>query len=256
MSGGTTMAVVHNKFESINDKIDNNKQQLFKTYIISLACALVSFALMYLSAYLNNYFFFIVFLAITIMFVVSWYKKLAAYRVQTSINSVGAEGEELAVTYLKILDNNYHIIPNAILNYGEKRSETDVIVVGPTGVFIVEIKNYKGFIQGNTSDHNLVQIKTDNYGNSFEKPFYNPVKQVGTHRYTLNGVLNSNGINTNINICVFFTNKEACVNIVNDNGSDCAIITDCHTLIEYIRNRNVVFNADEIDAIVKSIIPN
>lgn len=250
------MAVVHNKFESINDKIKSNKQQLFKTYIILLACALVSFALMYLSAYLNNYFFTIVFLAITFILVVSWYKKLAAHRAQTSIDSVGAEGEELALTYLKILDNNYHIVPNAILNYGEKRSEIDTIVIGPTGVFIVEVKNYKGFISGNTSDHNLMQIKTDNYGNSFENPFYNPVKQVGTHRYTLNGVLKSNGINTNINICVFFTDKEANVNIINDDGSDCAIITDYHTLIEYIRNRETVLNTGETEAIVNSIIKN
>lgn len=250
------MAVVHNKFESINDKINRNKQQLFKTYIILLACALVSFALMYLSAYLNNYFFTIVFLAITFILVVSWYKKLAAHRAQTSIDSVGAEGEELVLAYLKILDNNYHIVPNAILNYGEKRSEIDTIVIGPTGVFIVEVKNYKGFISGNTSDHNLMQIKTDNYGNSFEKPFYNPVKQVGTHRYTLNGVLKSNGINTNINICVFFTDKEANVNIINDDGSDCAIICDYHTLIDYIKNRETVLNTGETEAIVNSIIKN
>ena len=250
------MAVIHNNFESINDKINNNKRKLLKDYLILLACAMASFGLVYLFSYFNNYFFSIVFLVITIVIVISWYKRLAAHRAQTAIDSAGAEGEDVVLSYLQILDNNYHIVPNAILYYGEKRSEIDVIVVGPTGVFIVEVKNYKGFIQGNTSDHNLLQIKTDNYGNSFEKPFYNPVKQVGTHRYTLNGVLNSNGINTNINICVFFTNKEARVNIVNDNDSDCAIFTDYHTLIEYIQNRNVALNADEIDAIVNSIIPN
>ena len=69
--------------------------------------------------------------------------------------------------------------------------------------------------------------------------------EINEHTMTL--TLN---INTNINICVFFTN------IVNDNDSDCAIFTDYHTLIEYIQNRNVVLNADEIDAIVNSIIKN
>ena len=124
----------------------------------------------------------------------------------------------------------------------------------PTGIYICEVKNYKGFIYGNTSDQNLIQVKRDNYGNTFENPFYNPCKQVATHRYTLNGVLNDFGIDDiYINTCVFFTNPEASINIVNDNDCDCKIVTDGGYLVNHIRSGEEILQSWDVAAIVDDI---
>lgn len=249
------MAIVHENFESINDKIKDRHKQTIKDYIISFISAFICYILAFVFVNRST-FLFLVFAIAVFTIIYNFSKRLKKRKEQESILSSGASGENLAVTYLQVLDNNYHIIPNAVLNYGEKSNEIDLIVVGPTGIFIIEVKNYVGFIHGNTSDQNLMHAKTDKYGNSFEDTFYNPVKQVGTHRYTLNGFLNANNINQYINTCVFFTNKECQVNIVNNDNSDCMIFRNYHELISCINNREVTLNSNDVETIVNCIIPN
>ncbi len=59
-------------------------------------------------------------------------------------------------------------------------SETDFVVLGPNGVFIVEAKNYGGSITGNAADERLTQIKGHGK-HTHEDTFYNPLRQVSTH---------------------------------------------------------------------------
>ncbi|MBE6550568.1 MAG: NERD domain-containing protein [Ruminococcaceae bacterium] len=150
---------------------------------------------------------------------------------EIDILKAGMEGEESALTIFKVLPDTYHIFTNCELSYGEKHSETDIIVVGPTGVFIVEVKNHKGIIVGNASDKNLLQFKHSSdynnyiiYGNTrVAKEFYNPVKQIGTHIWCLSNILQDRHIRTWVSGCVLFINNEANMQISDRSDSNIPI---------------------------------
>lgn len=52
------------------------------------------------------------------------------------------------------------------------------VVVNKYGVFIFEVKNYKGQLYGNEDDYNWKKYKDDGYGNTFVKEVKNPIKIV------------------------------------------------------------------------------
>lgn len=248
------MAVVHRDFLSGQGNTQRNENSMRKSYWMLTVVGICSF---FGGSYLGNLGFSVlpyVFWLIAVLCVALCYSKFKTYQKNKDIFASGDEGESLAIAYLEVLDRNFHIIPNAVLKYGEKRSEMDTIVIGPTGVFIIEVKNYKGIIEGNMSDHNLKQTKPDNYGKMFTKTFYNPCKQVATHRYTLNGVLRVSGISTYINICVFFANKDAQLSVNNDNNSDCKIFQDYSKLVNYIKSGKNSLPEDRVRDIINCIV--
>lgn len=61
---------------------------------------------------------------------------------------------------------------------GEKYSQTDLVVISPVGVIVLEIKDYSGWIFGNGFHEHWTQVLA--YGNEKYR-FYNPVKQNEGH---------------------------------------------------------------------------
>lgn len=47
--------------------------------------------------------------------------------------------------------SNYNVINNVVLEWGDKTSQIDHIVISSFGIFVIEIKNQKGWILG--SEH-------------------------------------------------------------------------------------------------------
>lgn len=117
----------------------------------------------------------------------------------------GLDGEELALTMLCVLKNDCHIYTNLRIPYDGKESETDIIVVAPHTVTIVEVKNYKRALTGDWSDEHLLKAKHDDTDDSDE--VYNPVKQVATHVYRLSHYLREHGVNARVNRCVLFVGE-------------------------------------------------
>lgn len=125
------------------------------------------------------------------------------------ILSAGVSGESSAVKMLaNALPENYRCITNLRVYHDGKTSEMDLVVVGDTGVFVVEIKNLKGVISGNYDDLNLQHIKRRE-----EKTLYNPVKQVSTHVDRLSRFLRDKGINVWVNGAVYFNSPDAILEI-------------------------------------------
>ena len=52
------------------------------------------------------------------------------------------------------------------------------MVVNKYGVFIIEVKNYKGELVGNEDDYEWEKYKTTDAGNTYEKTVKNPIRQV------------------------------------------------------------------------------
>lgn len=62
-----------------------------------------------------------------------------------------------------------------------KTSEIDVIMFHPKGLFVIESKNYSGWIFGNESTKQWTQILPAGRGRSHKERFYNPIMQNKTH---------------------------------------------------------------------------
>jgi hypothetical protein len=129
------------------------------------------------------------------------------------IIKVGMKGEEKAKDLAMSLDENHHVFTNLQLEYEGKTSETDIIVVGHSGLFIIEIKNHNGTIVGTGGEKFWTQHKVGRKGGEYSKQLYSPEKQVKTHVYRLSKILKDNHIHTWVQGMVYFINSEVRINI-------------------------------------------
>lgn len=136
----------------------------------------------------------------------------------TDILVSGISGERIAAKVLAALPDGYTVFQNVMVSYGDKKSEIDNIVVGKSGVFIVEVKNHNGHIVGNLEDTYWTQYKVGRGGTPYTNEMYNPVRQVGTHIYCLANYLRQEGINTYIQGMVYFVNRTCQLNLVGNSN--------------------------------------
>jgi len=62
-----------------------------------------------------------------------------------------------------------------------KTSEIDVVMFHHKGLFVIESKNYSGWIFGNENNRQWTQTLPNGYGESHKERFYNPIMQNKTH---------------------------------------------------------------------------
>ena len=95
----------------------------------------------------------------------------------------GKYGEYLSYHYLrdysnlggKFLFNTYLPMEN------NRTTEIDLILLYPFGIFVIESKNYSGWIFGNENDKYWTQVLSTGKGKSEKKRFYNPIAQNKGH---------------------------------------------------------------------------
>ena len=78
---------------------------------------------------------------------------------------------------------DFRLLNDIYIKSCDKESQIDHILIGKTGIFVIETKTYKGLILGNERDKEWVQ---NLYG---EHTFYNPVRQNWGHIRTLKYLL-------------------------------------------------------------------
>ena len=156
-------------------------------------------------------------------------------KTEREITAAGKQGEERTAYLLHSLPDNYILIRNAVINYEGRKSEIDNIVVGATGVFVVETKNHKGYIYGDCHERYWLQYKIDDYGIDHRKYFYNPTKQVATHIYRLKGIFKENKI--------YIENPREDIPVFNYYNQD--------ELLNYILSRKEILTDEQVEYIVK-----
>lgn len=99
----------------------------------------------------------------------------------------GWVGELIVKLQLKRLDKEKYMIVNDVTLKLEdgKTAQIDHIVVSEYGVFVIETKNYKGWIVGKENDHYWKQIIYKR-----KEKLYNPLKQNEVHIERLKELLN------------------------------------------------------------------
>ena len=192
-----------------DDKIANNTRAFCKVAFVSI--------MIYVAAIIVSVIadiFLIAFIPLTVCFGCILLTVLVVYlsdnvskHNETDILVSGMHGERIATEVLATLPDGYTVFQDVIVAYDNKKSEIDNIVVGRSGVFVVEVKNHNGHIEGDLRDIYWTQHKIGRGGTPYTNEMYNPVKQVGTQIYCLANYLRQNGVNTYIEGMVYFTNN-------------------------------------------------
>ncbi len=125
----------------------------------------------------------------------------------------GIKGESRTAELIERLPEGYYGIQNATVSFEGKSNEIDMIVVGPSGVFIVESKSRNGHITGDFDSKYWTQHKVGRGGTPYSSDFYSPVKQVGTHIYRLAHFLRSNGAQVNVEGAVYMSGEDYTISL-------------------------------------------
>ena len=127
-----------------------------------------------------------------------------------------------------------------------KTTEIDLILIHETGVYVFEIKHYKGTIYGKDTD----DIWTQYFKTVKNNTFKNPIKQNKYHINALNKLLP----NVPIHSCIVFTSNECNIKINNsDNKIDTCLLRNIKSTLDYrfLKNPNKLSMDDINDIFVK-----
>ena len=126
---------------------------------------------------------------LVLIIVINRNKKTPTYKpriFESPERRAGLQGEHIATDIIKgVLREGDYLFTNVSVSCDGKRTELDNVVVNKYGVFIFEVKNYKGRLYGDEDDFNWKKYKDDGYGNTFVKEVKNPIKQVKRQIYIL-----------------------------------------------------------------------
>lgn len=100
----------------------------------------------------------------------------------------GEAGENYVAYILSKLPEDYYSINNVIIPSQNGTSQIDHVVVSPFGIFVIETKNYKGWIFGYENSKKWKETFKTTDGSYF----WNPIKQNWGHVYALSEYLNLN----------------------------------------------------------------
>ncbi|WP_106794298.1 NERD domain-containing protein [Aquimarina sp. Aq78] len=123
---------------------------------------------------------FLIILIILVFYGISYYIKK---RVVPKIK--GALGEYKVSTKLKRLKKKeYLILNNVLFKIGNSTTQIDHIVICKSGIFVIETKNYKGWIHGHENSEYWTQTIY-----KYKKKLRNPIKQNWVHVYAIKKIL-------------------------------------------------------------------
>lgn len=104
-------------------------------------------------------------------------------------NNVRGFTGELGVGFvLNLVGKNSYVINNLMFENQGKSIQIDHVLINETGVFVIETKNYAGYISGYENSQEWTQTLA--YG-KIKNKFYNPIKQNKSHVYHLKYLLNN-----------------------------------------------------------------
>lgn len=122
----------------------------------------------------------------------------------------GEEGESIAKDILKKYINDGDIIVNNVnISVHGRNTELDFVVINKNGVFIFEVKNFSGELEGEEDDDYWMKYKISSGNQEYSKELRNPIKQLKREIYLLKEYLNYYGINLWVEGYVLFVNMNS-----------------------------------------------
>ena len=150
----------------------------------------------------------------------------------SSPKNIGRRGEKRVAGKLNWLPKEYITLNDILLPTKYGTTQIDHIVVSPYGVFVIETKNYKGWIFGHENSEEWKQSllgKKRFWGWSSEQhKFRNPIRQNAAHARALKAILKEFGDITIIPMVVF------------SNSAELKITTPNHIVINWCNLRSAI----------------
>lgn len=160
-------------------------------------------------------------LIVSIIIIIFW--KLYSPKIK------GIIGEKSISSILYLLDKSkYTVINNIVLKRDTKTSQIDHVVISDFGIFVIETKNYKGWIVGNEKSEHWTQVLFKR-----KQRFYNPINQNLGHIKVLKTYLSKYPSINYIPIIVFLSKSDIKVKTTHD-------IINSRQLIQTIKKYNEI----------------
>ena len=161
----------------------------------------------------------------------------------------GYYGEYIVFTtlYKNIYGNCKFLMNLNVPTKNNKTTEVDLVLLHETGIYVFEIKHYKGTIYGNSSDKTWTQY----FRTTSNSRFNSPVLQNNYHIEAIKNIFPEVPIHS----VIVFTNPE-CVVKVNNNDSS-ILITNINDLVyklrSYFTSDKYLYTADEVDSMFNKL---
>ena len=164
-------------------------------------------------------------------------------------NLKGIAGESIIQLLLNNTQLGYRkILRNLYVPYKGKTTEIDVVMLHETGIYVIESKNYSGWIFGSEDQKQWTQVNGYN-----QKKFYNPIWQNRTHIRALSEYENID--KSKIKSYIVFS--DICeLKAVPQNTEKCIITkidSFLYVIVDDINKRQKIFTTDEIDKIEEQL---
>lgn len=148
---------------------------------------------------------------IFIIFVVSAGFILWLTRVSTTEENekkkAGNFGEDIAEKRIRrILNEEDLLLRNIKFKFDDKSAELDFVILNSHGIFVIETKNFAGYLVGHENDYMWKKYRMTKGRKIYEKDVQNPLKQVGRQVYLFSKYLNQQDIRVWINGYVYMIN--------------------------------------------------
>jgi len=125
----------------------------------------------------------------------------------------GQEGEDRVVQMIaQALDGNWHLFRNIKLP-GHGKGDLDLVLVGPPGVWALEVKNFTGEYR------NIGESWHYKRGKNWKIAPKNPSKQVSKNMYALKDFLKADHVNVFVNSAVVWANQESSLSVENPSAA-------------------------------------
>ena len=154
-------------------------------------------------------------LAVGILLFIVWLINFAADKItkrlddQIESHRRGQEGEDNAVQLIvQALDGNWHLFRNIVVP-GINKADLDLVLVGPPGVWALEVKNFRGEYR------NTGETWEWKNGKNWKAAKVNPSRQANNSAYRLKNFLKADHVNVFVNSAVIWANSESQLTVEN-----------------------------------------
>ena len=128
---------------------------------------------------------------------------------QIEQHRLGQEGEEQVVQLIvQALDGNWHLFTNINLP-GRNKGDLDLVLVGPSGVWALEVKNFRGEYR------NVGEKWEYKNGKNWNVASANPSRQAKGNTYRLKNFLKADHVNVFINSAIVWANQGSPLSVEN-----------------------------------------
>jgi hypothetical protein len=156
-------------------------------------------------------FFLVIFLGMGFGGLLFWLPEQISKRLEKKIEQyrLGQEGEDLTIQGIAgALDGNWHVFRNVSLP-GRNRGDLDIVLLGPSGVWVLEVKNFRGEYRNRGEDWEFRR------GNKWVKASANPSRQAVENAVRLSTFLKADRVDVFVNPAIVWVNQESNLEVQN-----------------------------------------